>query len=176
MKKILRKFHSPGNPRHKKKKRKINGRDQLPQCKEANVTFHRHMGHMGQYISSEAEDRLSAELRRLRSLSVRRVEWTLENCQRPQRIATCQTILDFGFLIRLEFKMNSRSSGHHNIASEFYHIQSLSQSIGCWSERSLDTSWRVHALRSPGSMDYSCVSTPKGSSARPLTAILMNFT
>ena len=28
------------------------------------------------------KDRLSAELRRLRSLNVRRVEWTLENCQR----------------------------------------------------------------------------------------------
>ena len=33
----------------------------------------------------KAQDHLSAELRRLRSLSVRRVEWTLENCQRPQR-------------------------------------------------------------------------------------------
>eukprot|EP00435_Cladocopium_sp_Y103_P057654 s638_g19.t4 len=36
------------------------------------------------HLAGEAlvQDRLSAELRRLRSLSVRRVEWTLENCQR----------------------------------------------------------------------------------------------
>jgi len=36
------------------------------------------------HLAGEAliQDRLSAELRRLRSLNVRRVEWTLENCQR----------------------------------------------------------------------------------------------
>ena len=66
------------------------------------------------YLPWKAQDRLSAELRRLRSLSVRRVEWTLENCQRPQRAKR-------GILSnRLEFNMNSRSiPGHGDIASEF---------------------------------------------------------
>ena len=35
-----------------------------------------------EWIPTSTKDRLSAELRRLRSLNVRRVEWTLENCQR----------------------------------------------------------------------------------------------